>query len=754
MPLVTIITPTYNRASLLEETMESILSQKYPKLEYIIVDDGSIDNTREVVAKFQKKYKKTIRYIKQKNNGETSAVNKGFSLAKGKYIAVINSDDPLLPGSISEIIEYLEEHSPILAVYPDWEMIDEKSHPIQAVHPADYDYLIMLKEHYCMPGPGTFFHKKVLELTGGRSKKYRYLADFAFWLKAGMYGQLYHLPKTLATFRVHNGSQGIYAKGKEMAQEHKKLVDDIFKDSHLPKEAFKVRQAAYAAAYFHAAKESGSFLQSLQYYFLSLFTNPFAFASKVRYEFTKIKQDTLKRGSLFFLGILLLFLAKGIFFIFLIPPFEAPDEPSHIKYAINLFHNPTFLTNKFTMGIGYSLGQSWNYQKKYTMPKLQTRYNSVHRELFQRNNYQKEPSLDNITGNPPLYYFYLLPFYGASLSFPSYISIVFLRFGSLMLGGISLVFFYHIARLLFPKSQAIPLICVLVIALHPMFTFITSVVNNDNGVILALSAFFYYGMRLLVSSQKKLKEYLFTAIIVGIAALSKPQALLVVPIFGWVLLQDKKLHISRKVLCIFVAFLLPLIWYGVMTHFSYSYTVGISKQHSLALWKYPIDFLKAHQPIGVFMSFWGYFGWLDVVMPKWIYASLFLTVLLAGAGWVKAFFQRRLHSTALQKNIYIFLGSTAVLYIVAMVGIDWVKYIQTYSFAMQGRYFLPLLCLLIFPVVQGILFFQRRVRIFLLGVVIVVFILSQISMYTTVSYSYYHTLVFLSPLVRAYLLPF
>ena len=86
-PLVTIITPAYNRADLIEETIHSVLEQKYPNLEYIIIDDGSKDNTLKVI----KKYKDKVKIVSQKNMGETRTVNKGFSLAHGDIIAVINS---------------------------------------------------------------------------------------------------------------------------------------------------------------------------------------------------------------------------------------------------------------------------------------------------------------------------------------------------------------------------------------------------------------------------------------------------------------------------------------------------------------------------------------------------------------------------------------------------------------------------------------------------------------------------------------
>ncbi len=291
LKLVSIITPTYNRADLIGETMDSILSQDYPNLEYIIIDDGSRDETEKVVNKYKKKFsKRKIVYLKQKNTGETRAVNKGFSLAHGDIIAVINSDDPLLPKAINTIAMYMQKNPRVLAVYPDWEVIDEFSKVKDKVNVENFNYIKMLKEYYCMPGPGTFFKRECIKLTNGRDPALKYTADFAFWLKIGMYGEIARIPKTLATFRVHSGSQGLYAKGDEMAKERISLVSKIYSDPDLPQEAQSVRSASLSSAYYVAGKESIEFLQKIKYYFNSFLINPANFFGKVRYEGIKLKK--------------------------------------------------------------------------------------------------------------------------------------------------------------------------------------------------------------------------------------------------------------------------------------------------------------------------------------------------------------------------------------------------------------------------------------------------------------------------------
>jgi glycosyltransferase involved in cell wall biosynthesis len=126
LPLVTVITPTYNRGAFLKETILSVLNQNYPNIEYIVLDGQSTDSTSEVVEEFKGK----IIWDSHKNRGEQWAVNKGFSMAKGEIIGVINSDDPLLPGAIKEIVDFMTKNPKLIGAYPDWIKIDKKGKEI------------------------------------------------------------------------------------------------------------------------------------------------------------------------------------------------------------------------------------------------------------------------------------------------------------------------------------------------------------------------------------------------------------------------------------------------------------------------------------------------------------------------------------------------------------------------------------------------------------------------------------------------
>lgn len=248
-PKVSVITPAYNRASLLDETMQSVLGQDYPNLEYIVLDDGSTDGTLEVI----KKYEGRIVWASHPNMGETRTVNQGFSMATGEIIGVINSDDPLRPRAISRLVEQLVTHPEVLVVYPDWDIIDEHGKFLQKVTTREYSYATMLRDWFCIPGPAAFFRSSLIKELGGRDPAFRLVGDFDFWLRAGLVGPFMRVSETLANFRHHAGSASLTGKGDAMAWEHVRLLKKIYSLPNLPAEAFKVKRETFSAAYFLAA---------------------------------------------------------------------------------------------------------------------------------------------------------------------------------------------------------------------------------------------------------------------------------------------------------------------------------------------------------------------------------------------------------------------------------------------------------------------------------------------------------------------
>lgn len=248
LPLVTVITPVYNGERYLEGVIQSVQEQDYPNVEHIVLDDGSSDGTLEVI----KRHGDRLRWDSHENMGEARTVNKGFSMAKGEILGVVNSDDPLLPGAISTMVEHLLARPEVLVAYPDWLLIDGEGNITEHIKTYDYDYVEMLRRHHCMPGPGAFFRRKLVEEIGGRDPGFRYANDFDFWLRAGLVGEFMRVPETLATFRHHPAARSSSDLGLEMAEEPLRMTGKVYATPDLPLEVRKAKREAYSSAYYIA----------------------------------------------------------------------------------------------------------------------------------------------------------------------------------------------------------------------------------------------------------------------------------------------------------------------------------------------------------------------------------------------------------------------------------------------------------------------------------------------------------------------
>ena len=274
LPLVSIITPVYNRADLVGETIESILSQDYQKIEHILIDDGSTDQSLKVIQKYKSRNhsRKKIIIKHHRNMGEARTVNKGFKIAKGAIIGVVNSDDPLLAGAISQIVKFMLAHPKIIVVYPDWVTIDDDGKKTGIIRTANYSYLDMLRGHHCIPGPGAFFRREVAEKLNGRDPQFRYVGDYDFWLRAGRIGPFARIPKLLATFRVHKGAVTVKDVGVAMSKEHLELFKKVYSQPKITDGMLKIKNEALSSAYYTAAAAMGNANPALRKrYFIKAF---------------------------------------------------------------------------------------------------------------------------------------------------------------------------------------------------------------------------------------------------------------------------------------------------------------------------------------------------------------------------------------------------------------------------------------------------------------------------------------------------
>ncbi|EFL50811.1 glycosyl transferase family 2 [Solidesulfovibrio fructosivorans JJ]] len=219
-PIVTILTPTYNRRAFLPETIESVLGQDYPNIEYLILDDGSSDDTAELVEQ----YGNSVRYLRHDNMGETKTVNKGFALASGDIVCVVNSDDPLYSDqAVSLAVASLVANPEASMTYPDWVSIDAQSRVLRRMRLPDYTLQNMLEDANVTIGPGMFIRRTAIKKIGLRDTTIKYTGDLDYSFRLAASGKIIHIPKFLATHREHGASASNTCQGADMAREIARL---------------------------------------------------------------------------------------------------------------------------------------------------------------------------------------------------------------------------------------------------------------------------------------------------------------------------------------------------------------------------------------------------------------------------------------------------------------------------------------------------------------------------------------------------
>jgi glycosyltransferase involved in cell wall biosynthesis len=256
-PLVTIIVPAYNRAGgLLEATLDSILGQDYPNLECLVLDDGSTDQTPEVLERYAAANPKRMRWERHENIGQAKTINRGFEMARGELVGYLNSDDLFLPGAIAKLAALLVDNPEAALAYPAYRIIDEDGEAIADMTPPEYTAAEAVRLHNCIVNVGAIYRRRVIERIGGWDPSFIYLADFDWCVRAYSVGPFLRHAEVLACWRNHPGSAN-YAPGLEAAREQTRMLDKIYAGDDVNDELLAVRDEAYRNAYICAAFAMG-----------------------------------------------------------------------------------------------------------------------------------------------------------------------------------------------------------------------------------------------------------------------------------------------------------------------------------------------------------------------------------------------------------------------------------------------------------------------------------------------------------------
>lgn len=255
-PRVSIVVPAYNHADTLAEAINSLLAQDYPSIEIIVIDDGSTDNTREILSS----YGDRIRSYSQQNIGQAATLNKGWALASGEVLGYLSADDFLYPGAILSLVQALRDTGAV-AAYCDFDHVDPWGHPLRLVCRPEFDLGRVLITLDCPPGPGALFLRSAYARSGGWNPDLRQIPDFEFWLRLALQGKLTRVPKNLAAWRIHPGSQSFSTTSPERADEAIRVISFFFDTPDLPVNLRQLRAKSLARACIYSAQLHGRALR-------------------------------------------------------------------------------------------------------------------------------------------------------------------------------------------------------------------------------------------------------------------------------------------------------------------------------------------------------------------------------------------------------------------------------------------------------------------------------------------------------------
>lgn len=218
LPLISIVTPSYNQGRFLEDTLRSVVSQDYPRKEHLVFDGGSTDESVEII----RRYAPHLQYwVSAPDRGQAHAINMGMKMAKGEVLGWLNSDDTLLPGALATVGRIFAEHPEIDLVYGDFIYTDVAGRPLRrrrVFSSISYESLLY---HDYLGQPALFYRRSLYDKVGPLDEALYYCLDWDLFLRMWRVCRPLHVPVVLATYRLdHAAKSNAEDTAKAVAMAH------------------------------------------------------------------------------------------------------------------------------------------------------------------------------------------------------------------------------------------------------------------------------------------------------------------------------------------------------------------------------------------------------------------------------------------------------------------------------------------------------------------------------------------------------
>lgn len=208
-PLVSIVTPSFNMGGWLVQAIESVLSQDYPRIEYIVMDGGSSDGTLAILQRYEDR----LRYVSAPDRGAADAINRGFAMSHGSIVAWLSADDIYLPGAVRSAVDALASAPDAVAVYGRGNWIDERGQvlaPYPTLQPFDP---AMLARQCFICQPACLMRRAALDSVGMLDSSLHSAFDYDLWIRLSRRGRFESVPECLADSRMHRGNKSLGQRG-------------------------------------------------------------------------------------------------------------------------------------------------------------------------------------------------------------------------------------------------------------------------------------------------------------------------------------------------------------------------------------------------------------------------------------------------------------------------------------------------------------------------------------------------------------